>query len=87
MTRPGYRSSIVRPNRAQAPAEVLNVDYKDVMEQAIRNERAAVLRKIRNAVEGVKTSKDRDSYSYHSDPRSPDEVKRDVLAILTRMED
>lgn len=86
MSRPGYRSSSVRPPRREASAEVLNVDYKDVMDQAVINERLRVIRKAREAVEETATRRDRDSYSYSRDNRSAEEFQRDVLAILDRLE-
>ena len=86
MTRPGYRSSSFRPHRRDEAAEILNVDYKDVMDQAVINERLRVLREIRKRVEKTPTRRERDSYSYSTTPRGAEEFQRDILAILERLE-
>ena len=65
----------------------LRVDYKDVLDQALENQRFKILRDITERVEKVATRKsDPFSYTYRPEPRSADEVKDDVKRILRDME-
>jgi hypothetical protein len=62
-------------------ASALTVDYKDVLEQAVANERWRVLREVIRAVEAVPTS---DSHYAYRDIKI--DMKRDVLAAIKRLE-
>lgn len=79
----GYR--IAGSNRP--PREVLNVDYADVLRQAVENERHNVLREVLRLVRAVPVTKPSSSRSYGSDDRRADEVKRDILAAIEGLSD
>ena len=64
----------------------LFVDYADVLRQAVVNERHRVLREVRERVEKIKTTKERDR-SYSSDPRPASDFKRDVLREIDNTEE
>ena len=69
----------------QQPRETLTVDYRDVLEQAVANARYQALRDVRSAVEAIPTTQPtRRIDDWRRDPRSADDVKRDVLAELDR---
>lgn len=61
----------------------LHVDYADVLEQAKINEREKVLRELYSEVSSVSTDRGR-SYDYRSDPKRPDEIKSEILALIRR---
>lgn len=83
MSRPGYRSSIATPRQ---PRETMTVDYKDVLEQVVVNERWRVVRELRTLIEGVSETKKSPNDSWRYEQRRADEFKRDVLSGLARME-
>ena len=61
----------------------LHVDYKDVLEQAVANERWRVLRDVRDQVEKIDVSERR---SYSEYPRNAEQFKGDALAALRGIE-
>lgn len=61
------------------------IDYKDVLDQAVVNARATILREIRQQVERIQVTSPR-PHSYSSDNRSARDFQRDVLAALDRLE-
>ena len=65
--------------------EGMVIDYADVLRQAVDNERWRVLREVRAAVAAVRTRDEKQGYSYRSEARNPDDVKRDALAAIDRM--
>ena len=68
------------------PNEVVNVNYRDVLDQAVENERWRVLRQVRDILEAVDTMKPRDGYSYSRDSKSAENYKGEVLIKLTALE-
>lgn len=64
----------------------LFVDYKDVLDQAVINERHRILREIRARVGRIQTTRER-SGSYSRDPRSAEDFKKDVLRELEYTEE
>jgi hypothetical protein len=68
-------------------SETLTVDYKDVLDQAVENERWAVLRELRRSLETIQVDKRvTQSYSYGTVDRSATEFKIDVLEMLGKIE-
>lgn len=67
--------------RLPAADPALHVDYADVLEQAKINEREKVLRELYSEVSRISTERGR-SYDYRSDPKRPDEVKTEILALI-----
>lgn len=74
----------VRFSSARA-AETLNVDYRDVLEQAVANERWRILRNIRDAAERIQTAES-GSRSWEKKDRPASAFKRDLLAEIGRLE-
>jgi hypothetical protein len=66
-------------------SETLTVDYKDVLDQAVENERWAVLRELRRALETIEVDK-RGTQSYSKVDRSAKDFKIDVLEMLGKIE-
>jgi hypothetical protein len=63
----------------------LVVDYKDVLEQAVANERRRVLLAVRDVVEVVKDTVP-GRYSWETSPRDGTKVKADILFNIKQLE-
>lgn len=74
----------VRFRSGGRPTEALTVDYKDVLDQAVENERWQVLRELRRAIETIDTTKP--GIGYRDDDRKAADFKKDLLAKLERIE-
>lgn len=86
MARPGYRSMTARPTRPTPPErDALVVDYADVLEQAVANQRWQTLREVLALVEHTPTTEPSSTYTYRSEGRRANDVKSDILAGLNRM--
>jgi hypothetical protein len=73
-----------RPSREDG----LLVDYKDVLEQAVANERHRVLREVRERVEKLKTTRPGSgSRSWDTEARKAEEFKKDVLREIDNTEE
>jgi hypothetical protein len=68
------------------PREVLNIDYADVLRQAVENERHNVLREVLRRVNAVPV-KVQGPRSYEERPRPASDVKADILAAIERLSD
>jgi hypothetical protein len=73
----------VRFNSSGRPAETLSVDYKDVLNQAVENERWLVLREVRRSLETIKTTK---PSNYDIQERKATDFKDDLLKSLDLIE-
>lgn len=67
--------------------EVVNVDYRDVLDQAVSNARYAVLRELQEFADKIKTRQDIIGYSYpyRTEGRSAEDAKSDIQEKIRRM--
>jgi len=68
------------------PNEAVNVNYRDVLDQAVENERWRVLRQVRDILEAVDTMESRGNYSHSRYSKSAENYKGEVLIKLTALE-
>lgn len=67
-------------------SETLTVDYRDVLEQAISNERWRMIRAMRDAVESIATEEARPGQSWDRKGRTAAAFKRDLLSRMNQLE-
>lgn len=71
----------------QRPAqEVVHVDYKDVLRQAVENERFRVLREVRKALGALPTEGEVNRSTYSRDPIPAARFRREAYEALDRIE-
>lgn len=68
------------------PREAVAVDYKDVLAQAIINERWRVLREVRNAVEDIPVAMRNTRETWRTEDRSAQGFKTDLEQRLRTIE-
>lgn len=68
------------------PNEVVNVNYRDVLDQAVGNERWRVIRQVRDILEAVDTMKPRSNSAYARDSKTAENYKGEVLIKLSALE-
>lgn len=74
---------IAGQRRAQS-TEVLTVDYKDVLDQAVLNERRRILHNLRTRIGNLATSQpSARGRSWDTEPRKAADFKADVLKEIT----
>lgn len=64
--------------------EVVNVDYADVLRQAVDNERWRLMREVLKAVDAISTTS-YDKYSYSNPSRKAEDYKKDLKQRLEGM--
>lgn len=84
MSRPAYRAMTAG---LRMPREVVNVDFAEVMRQAVENERARTLREVRKAMDRVGTTEPIGGYSYKSRNVSAEDYKKYLGEEIDRMEE
>ncbi len=58
------------------------IDYKDVLDQAVLNERRRILFNLRRRVENIDTTKPVSGSSYREDHRNAVDFRKDVLRAI-----
>ena len=81
MSRPGYRAMVAKPRPLR---ETVSIDYADVLEQAVENERWRIIREISQGLEKIETIQPADTY-YRRDNRSAKDFQKDALALVARL--
>lgn len=64
----------------------LHVDYRDVLEQAVANERFRVIREVRQRAEKIKVTEVDPYHSYSSKDRTASTFKTELFAALESIE-
>lgn len=82
MSRPGYRAMVAKPRPLR---ETVSIDYADVLEQAVENERWRIIREISQGLEKIETLQPADTYTYRRDNRSAKDFQKDALALVARL--
>lgn len=65
----------------------LHVDYRDVLEQAVANERFRVIREVRQRAEKIKITEADPGRSYSSKDRPASTFKAELFAALEAIEE
>lgn len=76
----------VRFTGRQREVVAVNVDYADVLAQAVANERWRVSREVRAQIERIATTKDSYGSDWRKDDRTADDFKKDALRVLDSVE-
>jgi len=75
----------VRFTQGGRVTETLSVDYATVLHQAVANERANVLRELREFVQGLEVTQP-DVVKYRTNDLPASRIKAEVLAALSKLE-
>lgn len=76
----------VRFRSGGRPTETLTVDYKDVLDQAVENERWAVLRELRRAIETIPVDHYKSGSAYRKEDYTASRFKSSLLTQLEEIE-
>lgn len=72
--------------RVNPQREALTVNYQDVLEQAVANERFRVINELRAALREINTTQPIPGRSFGTEKRNPETVKAEVEAAIDRIE-
>ena len=82
MSRPGYRAMVAKPRPLR---ETVSIDYADVLEQAVENERWRIIREISQGLEKIETLEPYTTHTYRRDERTAKDFQKDALALVARL--